>query len=206
MLRLISLLVFVKFGTLASNAQSVSFSPEMVVGNRSIAYQHLIRYEINDTWSINNVSLFDTADTNANNNIFFIRNMLSYNLNKHYKANVAIGVKNPGKFATLSSQYQYTVPNFKINYVMGSTYQNGFTLEQTLILNYTPSLSTTIQGYLNLFVVFNTNLKVVERGVQQLRLGAKNEWLITGMAINLDQFTKGEKTLENFGLFIKFNF
>ncbi|MCK0107896.1 hypothetical protein MWU58_01190 [Flavobacteriaceae bacterium S0825] len=206
MLRFIYFLFFITFGSLTSNAQSVSFSPEIVIGNRSAVYQHFVGYKFNNSWSINNVSLFDTEYINNKNNMFFIRNMLSYNLNKNFKANAAIGLKNPGAFATLTSQYQYNTPNFKISYAIGSTYQNGFTLEQTLILNYTPKLSKTIQGYINLFAVVNTNLKVLDRGIQQLRIGIKKEKLITGIAANLDQFNKAEKTLENFGVFIKYNF
>jgi hypothetical protein len=206
MLRFIYFLFYITFGHLTLTAQSVSFSPEMVLGNRSTGYQHFIGYQINDKWSINNVSLFDTEYSNDKNNIFFIRNMLSYNLNKHLKTNVALGIKNPGAFVTLTSQYQYASSNFKLNYAIGSTYQDGFTLEQTLILNYTPKLSKTIQGYINLFAVVNTNLKVLDRGIQQLRIGIKKEKLITGIAANLDQFNKAEKTLENFGVFIKYNF
>ncbi|GGK34251.1 hypothetical protein GCM10007962_30870 [Yeosuana aromativorans] len=206
MLRYLNLTVFIIFETLASNAQSVNFYPEMVLGNRSTSYQHVIGFKINDTWSLNNVSLFDTEYTNDRNNIFFIRNTLSYKLNNHFKANAAFGVKNPGAFATLTSQYQYTVPEFKLSYAIGSTYQNGFTLEQTLSMNYTPSLTKNIQAYVNLFVVVNTNLKVLDRGIQQLRIGVKKKQLITGIALNLDQFIKAEKTLENFGLFIKYNF
>jgi len=206
MLRFIYFLFYITFGHLTLTAQSVSFSPEMVLGNRSTGYQHFIGYRINDKWSFNNVSLFDTEYSNDKNNIFFIRNVLSYNLNKHFKANVALGVKNPGAFATLTSQYQYVSSNFKLSYAIGSTYQNGFTLEQSLSMNYTPSLTKKIQAYVNLFVVVNTNLKELDRGIQQLRIGVKKEQLITGIAINLDQFAKGERTLENFGLFIKLNF
>ncbi|TJY35983.1 hypothetical protein [Pontimicrobium aquaticum] len=206
MLRFIYFLFYITFGQLTLTAQSVSFSPEMVLGNRSTGYQHVIGYKINNKWSFNNVSLFDSEYSNDKNNIFFIRNMLSYNLNKHFKANVALGVKNPGAFATLTSQYQYAKQNFKLSYAIGSTYQNGFTLEQTLILNYTPILRKKIQGYISLFAVVSTNLKELDRGIQQLRIGVKKEQLITGVAINLDQFAKAEKTLENFGVFIKFNF
>ncbi|MFH4965730.1 hypothetical protein V8G69_12085 [Gaetbulibacter sp. M235] len=71
MLRLINLLVYILFGILVSNAQNVDFSPELVIGNRSITYQHFIGYRFNDTWSINNISLFDTDYNGDNNNIFF---------------------------------------------------------------------------------------------------------------------------------------
>lgn len=206
MLRFIYFLFYITFGHLTLTAQSISFSPEMMLGNRSTGYQHFIRYQINDKWSFNNVSLFDTEYSNDKNNIFFIRNMLSYNLNKHLKTNVALGIKNPGAFATLTSQYQYASSNFKLSYALGSTYQNGFTLEQTLLMNYTPSLTKSIQAYVNLFVVVNTNLKELDRGIQQVRIGIKKEQLITGIALNLDQFTKAKKTLENFGVFIKYNF
>lgn len=206
MLRLINLLVYIIFGTLVSNAQSANFSPELVIGNRSIAYQQFIGYSFNDTWSINNVTLFDSEYNNNKNNIFFIRNMLSYRLNDHFRTNVAFGIKNPGTFASLTSQIQFEKSNFSMSYAIGTTYQDGFTLEQTLQLKYTPNLNKNIQVYINLFVVINTNLKVLDRGIQQLRFGIKKDKLITGIAVNLDQFTKAEKTLENFGLFIKYNF
>jgi len=206
MLRFINLLVYIMFGTLVSNAQRSSFSQEILIGNRSTAYQHIIKYSFNDVWSINNISLFDTEYSDDKSNIFFIRNMLSYKLNNHFKFNVAFGIKNPGVFATLTSQYQYTISNFKLSYTVGSTYQKGFTLEQNLSLNYTPKLSKSIQGYINLFVVVNTNLKVLDRGIEQLRIGMKKDKFIIGLAVNLDQFTKAEKTLENFGTFIKYNF
>ena len=206
MLRNIYLSVFITLASLKLNAQSVNFSPDLVVGNRSTSYQHFIGFKINDRWSLNNVSLFDTEYDNDKNNIFFIRNMLSFNINKHFKANIALGIKNPGSFSTLTTQYQYASSSLKLSYAIGSTYQNGFTLEQTLSLNYTPIMSKNIQGYINLFAVVNTNLKVLDRGIQNLRLGIKKEKLITGIALNLDQFNKAEKTLENFGIFIKYNF
>lgn len=205
MLRHIIILVLIIFGTTKSNAQSVSFSPEKVLGNRSTAYQHFISYSFDETWSINNVTLFDTEYNTDKNNIFFIRNMLSYKLNQQIKVNAAFGIKNPGAFATLNAQYQYTTTNFKLSYSIGNTYQNGFTLEQNLILNYTPTLSKNFKGYINLFAVVNTNLKQLDRGIQQLRIGIKKERLIIGLALNLDQFTKGKKKLENFGAFIKYN-
>lgn len=206
MLRFLGLSITLIFTTLVSNAQSVRLYPEIVLGHRSLSYQHFLSYSFDDKWSVNNVSLFDTEYNNEANDIFFIRNMLSYKINKHFKANVAIGIKNPGAFASITSQYQYTISSFKLSYVIGSTYQKGFTLEQTLILNYTPTLSKSIEAYLNLFMVVNTDLKILNRGIQQFRIGLKKEKFIIGLAVNLDQFTKAEKTLENYGFFIKSNF
>lgn len=206
MLRFFQVFVFIIFGGLASHAQNINVSPEIVLGNRSAAYQHFIGYQFDASWSINNVVLFDSEYTHDTNNIFFIRNMLSYNLNSHFKVNAAFGIKNPGTFTSLTTQYQYTKTQFKLTYAIGSTYQNGFTLEQNLILNYTPTLSNAFQGYINLFAVVNANFKELDRGIQQLRIGLKKAQLIAGIAVNLDQFTKGKNTLENFGVFIKYNF
>ena len=206
MFRFKYLLFFITLVAIKLSAQSISFYPEMVVGNRSTSYQHIIGFKINDTWSFNNVSLLDTDHIIDKNNIFFIRNMVSFNLNKHFKTNAAIGIKNPGKFATIASQFQHITSNFKIIYSVGCTYQNSFTLEQTLLMNYSPNLNKNLRAYMNLFVVVNTNLKELDRGIQQFRLGVKKERFITGIAANLDQFTKAEKTLENFGVFIKYNF
>ncbi len=206
MLRFISLPITLIFAALASNAQNVGFSPEMVLGHRSLSYQHFVSHSFDEKWSVNNVSSFDTEYNNETNNIFFIRNTLSYSFNKRFKVNAAIGVKNPGAFATIAYQYQYKVPSFKLSYAIGSSYQKSFTLDQTLIVNYTPSLSKNIKAYVNLFAVVNTNLKILDRGIQQLRIGIKKEKFTTGIAVNLDQFTKAETTLNNYGIFIKTTF
>jgi len=206
MLRNLSLSTTLLFMALGANAQSVGYYPEMVLGHRSLSYQHFVNHHFNEKWSVNNVSLFDTEYNNETNNIFFIRNMLSYSFNKHFKASAAIGLKKPGAFATIAYQYQYKAPTFKLSYTIGSSYQKSFTLDQTLILNYTPALSKSIKAYLNLFAVVNTNLKILDRGIQQLRVGIKKNNLITGIAVNLDQFTKATTTLNNYGIFIKTNF
>jgi hypothetical protein len=206
MLRMISVSITLLFSALASNAQGVGFSPELLFGHRSLTYQHFVAHRFDDKWSINNVSYFDTEYTNETNDIYFIRNMVSFHFNKHIQVNAAIGAKNPGSFATLTTQYKFSVSSFKFSYAIGSTYQNGFTLEQNLILNYTPVLSKDIKAYLNLFVIVNTDFEILNRGIQQFRIGIQKENLITGIAVNLDQFTGGVKTLQNYGLFIKCNF
>jgi hypothetical protein len=206
MLRTICVSITLLFTAFTSNAQGVDFSPELLFGHRSLTYQHFIAHRFNDKWSINNVSYFDTEYTNETNDIYFIRNMVSFHFNKHIQVNAAIGAKNPGSFATLTTQYKYSVSCFKFNYAIGSTYQNGFTLEQNLVLNYTPVLTKGIKAYINLFVIVNIDFKILNRGVQQFRIGLKKEKLITGIAVNLDQFNRGVKTLQNYGFFIKCNF
>lgn len=206
MKRLAFFIYFALFGIFLLQSQNTRFSPELMFGNRSVAYQNYIGYELSKKWSINNITLFDTEYNNDRNNIFFIRNMLSYSINKSFKANIAFGVKNPGGFNTLTLQYNLNTQNFSLNYNIGTTYQNGFTLEQSLILNYSKRINTYYEFFTRLFTVMNTNLKYLDRGIQQLRIGIKKETLHVSLAINLDQFKKAEKTLENFGIAFKYNF
>lgn len=206
MLRVFTVLIILLLGTQLISSQNLGFSPEITMGNRSTAYQHFIGYKINDYWSINNVTLYDTEYNNDDNNIFFVRNMVSYTVTKAIKTNFAFGVKNPGGFLTTTFQYQLNKPRFKVTYNVGSTYQNGFTLEQSLNLYYAVPISESTNLFTSLFTVFNTNLKYLDRGIQQFRIGIKKGRFQTGIAINLDQFEKAEKTLENFGISVKYNF
>lgn len=206
MKRLVIFIYLVLCGTFLSHSQDTKFLSEFTFGNRSIGYQHYIGYNLSKEWSINNVTLFDTEYNNDNNNMFFIRNMLSYVINKSFKANVAFGVKNPGGFNTITLQYALNTQNFSLNYNIGTTYQNGFTLEQSLIIDYSKRINTSYEFFTRLFTVMNTNLKYLDRGIQQLRIGITKEGLQISLAINLDQFKKAEKTLKNFGIAIKYNF
>lgn len=105
-----------------------------------------------------------------------------------------------------STQFQYAKSNFILSYAIGSTYQNGFTIEQALHLNFSPSFNKKNLVYVNLFLIVNTHLKILNRGIQQMRFGIKTQKLITGIATNLDRCTKVKQSLENYGLFIKYNF
>ena len=206
MKRLVIFIFFIVLGTFLSYSQNTKFSSEFTFGNRSIAYQHYVRYDLSKKWSLNNITLYDTEYNSDSNNIFFVRNMLSYSLNKSFKTNIAFGVKNPGAFTTATVQYVLSTKQFKLNYNVGTTYQNGFTLEQSLILNYSKHINAPNEFFIRLFTVVNTNLKYLNRSIQQLRIGIKKEDLLVGLAINLDQFKKAKKTLENFGIAFKYNF
>ena len=188
------------------NGQKLSFSPEFVFGNRSGAYQHFIKSDLSEKWSLNNVTLFDTEHKGDDNNIFFIRNTLVYKLNRSYQLNAATGVKNPGAFGTVSAQYKFTKQAFHISYSIGATYQNDLTLEQSISINYSPQIASNTRLYLNLFVVSNTDFSTLRRGIQQLRLGINKNKLKTGVALNFDQFNNSSKTLSNYGIFIKLNY
>lgn len=202
----ISIVIFLFFSTSQIGAQELSYSPEFVIGNRSVSFQHFVNVSFSENWSINNLVLIDSEYENDENNIFFIRNSLGYKLSDLIQLNGGVGLKNPGAFMTGNVQFSLKNNSLNINYSVGSTYQEGFTLEQNLFLKYTPIISGSFRPFLKLFIVMNTNFKSIDRSLQQFRLGIEKDLVSFGFATNLDQFNNGSKTLENFGVFVKYNF
>lgn len=202
----ISIVIFLFFSTSQIGAQELSYSPEFVIGNRSVSFQHFVNVSFSENWSINNLVLINPEFENDENNIFFIRNSLGYKLSDLIQLNGGVGLKNPGAFMTGNVQFSLKNNSLNINYSVGSTYQEGFTLEQNLFLKYTPIISGSFRPFLKLFIVMNTNFKSIDRSLQQFRLGIEKDLVSFGFATNLDQFNNGSKTLENFGVFVKYNF
>lgn len=186
--------------------QEVSFASDVVFGNRSLTYKHLIKYSMNPKLSVDNLTLFDSEYDTDLNNIYFIRNTISYALTKNIMANTAMGIKNPGAFGTVSMSFSSRSPRFSFTYSAGSTYQDGFSFEQSIIASYLPSFGNDHQGYINLLATGNINANGYARGLQQLKIGVRKKQLTTGLAINLDQFNNARKTLTNTGIFLKYNF
>ncbi|WP_306014286.1 MULTISPECIES: hypothetical protein [unclassified Allomuricauda] len=186
--------------------QELRFNPDVVLGNRSITYKHLVKYSVNQKLTVDNLTLFDTEYNTDENNLFFIRNTISYSVFKNVSANAAIGIKNPGAFGTVSMSYLFRSPNFLGVYTMGVTYQKGGSLEQSLVMSYTPFLWKGHRGYLNLLATANLNSNEYTRGLQQVKVGIQKKLLTTGIAVNLDQFNNAKRTLTNFGIFFKYNF
>ncbi|WP_417611907.1 hypothetical protein [Owenweeksia hongkongensis] len=201
--RIFSIIAFVLSIT-TSLAQELFFAPEILFGNRSHTYLHLVRYHFNERWSVNNLTQFDTEYTDDSNNIFFIRNTATYKLSSAFFTNVSIGVKSPGHFATASLQYRFSKEHFSARYSAGTTYQIGFTFEQSLVVNYTPQISRDLKAYFNLLAIANLDFQEYQRGLQQLRLGLVSRKMAYGIGLNLDQFNNTSKTLSNIGLFIKY--
>lgn len=188
------------------NAQKLSYTPDLVLGHRSYTYMHNVNYQLNDHLKLNNLTLFDTEYTEDKDNIFFIRNTLSYSVTKKVSINTAFGVKNPGAFFTVSAQYKIVQPSYSFSYSIGTTYQKGFSLEQSLSFEYFPVLKEGLQGYFSLMAIGNLDDSGYPRGLQFLRLGVKQDKMMYGIASNFDQFNNGKKTLENIGAFVKYNF
>lgn len=201
--RIFPILAFVLSATISSG-QELFFAPEMLFGNRSHTYLHLVKYQFNERWSVNNLTQFDTEYTTDANNIFFIRNTATYRLSSTLFANASVGVKSPGHFATASLQYRYSKKNFSASYSAGSTYQKGFTFEQSLVVHYSPQISKGLKAYFNLLAIANVSFYEYQRGLQQLRLGLVSNKIAYGIGLNLDQFNNASKTLSNIGLFIKY--
>lgn len=199
------IILFTVLCDLYSFSQTPHYTPEITFGNRSISFQHFIKYDINKDWSLNNVTLFDSEYENKINDIFFIRNMLSYSINKSFKSNIAFGIKNPGSFLTSTVQYVYQSPRIKLSYHLGATFQKDFTLEQSINLYLSKQINKSSELFMSVFAVLNTNFKSLGRRIQQFRIGKKKKQFQISLAINLDQFNKSKRSLENYGIAIKFN-
>ncbi|MGJ1418922.1 hypothetical protein ACR79T_04795 [Sphingobacterium spiritivorum] len=187
-------------------AQQPVYSPEILFGNRALSYTHQISYRFSPDLKLDNLTLFDTEYGDKKNDIFFIRNSLSYSLHKNISVSTAVGLKNPGIFTSVSAQYQLLLGNFSLSYAAGTTYQKGITLEQSLNALYTPVITPVIHGYFKIQAVANINTEEYQRGFQQLRTGVEINGNIYGLAFNLDQFNNSHKTLKNTGIFLKHNF
>ncbi|MDR6457553.1 hypothetical protein J2786_000646 [Chryseobacterium vietnamense] len=200
---------FIAITALASvslNAQKLSYTPDIVLGHRSYTYMHNVNYQLNERLKLNNLTLFDTEYTKDKENIFFIRNTLSYMLTKRFSANAAFGMKNPGAFFSAYLQYKIIQPAYSLSYSIGTTYQKGFSLEQSISFEYTPYLTENFKGYFSVLAIGNLDDSGYPRGLQFIRLGVKRDKMMYGLASNFDQFNNGKKTLENIGAFVKYNF
>jgi hypothetical protein len=187
-------------------AQQLSYTPDLVAGHRSMTYMHNVHYHFNKKIKINNLTLFDTEYSSDKRNIFFIRNNFSYNVFRNITLNAGFGMKNPGSFYTASTQFRTAHPIYTFAYSVGATYQNGFTLEQSIVLEYYPFLTEKLQAYCNLLAIANINQKEYQRGVQYIRLGLKENKMVYGLAFNADQFNNGKEILINAGGFIRYTF
>jgi len=203
---LLCLLVSLLCSGLPGRAQKTNYTPELVTGYRSLFYQHGVNHFFSKKLRFNNLVVYDTEYRSDKNNIFFIRNTLSIALSKPLSLQTAIGIKNPGSFATIALQYQYQTGPLRFLYAAGATYQSGLTLEQSLILEYNPLLQPGTNGYFRLQAIANTDFTQYQRGIQQFRAGLQHETTQYGVAVNLDQFNNGARQLENAGIFIRYLF
>lgn len=203
---LVCLLCSFLFSGLPCSAQKTTYTPELVAGYRSLFYQHGINHFFSKKLRFNNLVVYDTEYRSDKNNIFFIRNTLSVTLNQPLSLQTAIGIKNPGSFATIALQYQYQNGPLRFLYAAGATYQTGLTLEQSLILEYNPLLQPGTSAYFRLQAIANTDFTQYQRGIQQFRAGIQQATTQYGVAVNLDQFNNGSRQLENAGIFIRYLF
>ena len=203
--RLYLFLLLLVFGN-GVHSQELSFTPDVVFGNRSMTYKHLLIYHLDSKLSLDNLTLFDTEYEGDTNTIYFIRNNVSYKLSEKTRVNTSVGIKNPGAFGSLSLSFFSRTPHFSANYTAGGTYQDGVSFEQSLVISYYPNLGRNHQAYINILATGNLSSKGYIRGLQQFKLGIRKEKLITGLALNLDQFNNSRKKLKNTGIFFKYNF
>lgn len=186
-----------------TRSQNGGYTPEMAAGNRSLFYQHGLSAGIGKKLRFSNLSIYDADYVNEKNNLYFIRNTVSFLVGKHISLNTSLGIKNPGAFSTLAIQYLRKTKVLQFAYSAGITYRADYTLEQSLLLEYTPYFSQKKQLYFRAQAIANHNWEQYQRGIQQFRFGIKLDHLQYGLAVNLDQFDNGFRKLENAGFFVR---
>lgn len=189
--------------TLPVLGQSTTYTPDMMVGHRAYGYTHTISHKLSDKLTLQNLVLFDAEYEEDTHNIFFIRNTIAYKLPKNFILNAGFGVKNPGKFASVYLQYQVKRKDFQLIYGVGTTYQKGFTLEQSFLVEYTPQITQEWQGLFRISAVGNVDRHEYTRGFQHIRIGMKKDKITMGVAANLEQFAMSWDHFENYGVFVK---
>jgi hypothetical protein len=205
MRRLIILLAVFLGCSFKLQSQDTYLSPELVTGHRSLAYQHFLNHAFNQKIRFNNLILYDTEYNDNANNIYFMRNSLGYSLNPNLSVNAALGIKNPGSFATIFAQYQYKNPMIMLLYSAGVTYQRGFSLEQSLIFECIAPIKNEVKAYFRLQALGDLTSEAYPRGFQYLRLGIRTYPFTYGLAANLDQFDDANFNLKNVGIFFRYN-
>lgn len=187
-------------------AQQLNYTSEVLAGHRSVAFQHKVNHTFNEDFKLLNIFNYETEYGSDKNNLYFLRSSLYYEIHKRFGMNLGIGLKNPGAFATVSGRYQYNLPSFLFLYEIGATYQDHFTLEQFTLVEYTPLLKDDVYLLIKVQLTSNRHRALEERGIQQARLGIKQDRKQFGLAANCDQFNNRTKTLKNYGLFYKYEF
>lgn len=186
-------------------SQMLNYSPEIVIGHRSYTYQHMINLPLGEKLSLSNLTYFDSEYKNNSNNLYIIRNNLSYDIAKNIKLNAMVGIKNPGTFSVLALQYSVKGKNLTYVTYAGWHYQKGSALEYFTLLQYdtpiTQDYILTIKGQ----NTFDINHQGIFRGVQQLRIGLSKGSIGFGIAGGFDQWKKGDPTLYNLGIYFRYS-
>jgi len=183
--------------------QNFQFDPELLTGNRSVFYQHLLRVHTTDRVSFQNVFLIDHSYHKPEDQIYFFRNTISYQATPVWSSNISFGLKNPGLFGTFSLSVKKISSRQTILYAFGVTVQRTLSLEQSLFLQREFITLKDCRLFYQVLIVLNLDNSGYTRGLQQFRVGVKKRGLQMGFGVNLDQFNNAQKTLHNHGLFLK---
>jgi hypothetical protein len=197
--------VLLSFCSFAVDDSKLHFSPENFLGYRSNNYQHIISAKIFEKLSLSNFTYLD-SDFNTKENLYNIRNTISYTLLSNWSTYLAFGLKNPGLYTTASAQYGKNNSTFSYLLRTGATYQKSWTSESITTILYTPKISNNLTAFFKTTFSLNIDRMGITRGIQQFRLGIKNKQLIYGLASNFDQFNYNKKTLTNLGLFLRISY
>ncbi|RIJ47435.1 hypothetical protein D1614_15105 [Maribellus luteus] len=189
----------------AGGESQLQFSQENFVGNRSNNYQHIIGAKISEKLWFSSFAYLD-SDYSTKENLYNIRNTISYDLVKSWSSILAFGFKNPGLYTTGSLQLGKKYNAFSYLLQTGATYQKSWTSESFATALYAPKITNNLTAFFKATLSLNMNSKGITRALQQFRAGIKNKQLVYGWASNFDQFNYNKKTLTNHGLFLRINY
>jgi len=202
----ITILLVLSFYGYSSFSQEIVVQPEVLFGNRSVMFQSQFKAQFTKSLSFNNYFLIDNQYDREKNQIYFFRNMLSYHHSKCWQSNIAVGLKNPGLFSTVSWTYKKREGVKSLIYSIGITLQKTLSLEQSVLFKQDLIEFKNYVFRFQFLVIASFDVEGYLRGLQQIRFGIQKGSIQTGFGINLDQFNNATKALYNYGAYFKFNF
>ena len=177
---------------------------EIFTGHEAMSYQHVLNKNLLEgNFNFFNVTGFDAAYEQNENNVFVISSLFSYTIGKGFSAGLGGEIQRPGTFAIAGAQYAYATQRFLL-VVFPSVNLNGKTqYSQFTLLEYRPKINEMLNGYIRTQWLLATDFQRYERGYQQFRLGLQIKHVQFGLAANFDQFDSNAITTSNYGVFVR---
>ena len=190
--------------TVSGRLPSTPIPIEVVLGQRSGFYQHIISKNIlADKYNFFNVSSFDSKWGENQDTHFIISNFLLRNLGKGFGFGIGAEIQGPGSFLTIGGQYSYATKKLLIVFFPSININGPTEYSQFSLIEYKPEINPGLKAYLRGQFLLTTNFNKLFRSYQQFRIGLQQENILYGFAVNLDQFHVPGIEKENYGVFIR---
>ena len=203
----INTVIFFTFFITSVYGQEANNSPipfELMVGNKSMYYQHVLNKEINSSkWSIFNISSFDAKYKDNSDYVFVVSNLLTYQLKNRFALGVGGEVQQPGSYLIVGAQYVYANPELLLVVYPSINMNKKTQLSQFSLVEFKPLLGKYCRLYIRVQGLIVIDEENYHRGYQQYRLGIIKNTIQFGFAANFDQFSNNSIKTSNYGLFFR---